>query len=93
MLVNMERANGEYITLYQKQGRHIESNPTDAAYVNDVLTGDWLKVAGIGTSGSEPTPIESLAAEKVLVCEVPNVATVLLNIATTKLSVFWITVK
>ena len=65
MLVNMERANGEYITLYQKQGRHIESNPTDAAYVNDVLTGDWLKVAGIGTGGSEPTPIESLAAEKV----------------------------
>lgn len=65
MLVNMERANGEYITLYQKQGRHIESNPTDAAYVNDVLTGDWSKVAGIGTGGSEPTPIESLAAEKV----------------------------
>lgn len=65
MLVNMERANGKYITLYQKQGRHIESNPTDAAYVNDVLTGDWLKVAGIGTGGSEPTPIESLAAEKV----------------------------
>lgn len=69
MLVNMERANGKYITLYQKQGRHIESNPTDDAYVNDVLTGDWLKVAGIGTGGSEPTPIESLAAEKV------NVAT------------------
>lgn len=67
MLVNMELANGKYITLYQKQGRHIESNPTDAAYVNDVLTGDWLKVAGIGTGGSEPTPIESLAAEKVLV--------------------------
>lgn len=65
MLVNMEHANGEYITLYQKQGRHIESNPTDAAYVEDVLTGDWLKVAGIGTGGSEPTPIESLAAEKV----------------------------
>ncbi len=65
MLVNMERANGEYITLYQKQGRHIESNPTDAVYVNDVLTGDWSKVAGIGTGGSEPTPIESLAAEKV----------------------------
>lgn len=65
MLVNMERANGEYITLYQKQGRHIESNPTDAAYVNDVLTGDWSKVAGIGTGGSEPTPIESLAAKKV----------------------------
>lgn len=67
MLVNMERANGEYITLYQKQGRHIESNPTDDAYVRDVLTGDWLKVAGIGTGGSKPTPIESLAAEKVLV--------------------------
>lgn len=67
MLVNMERANGEYITLYWKQGRHIESNPTDDAYVLDVLTGDWLKVAGIGTGGSEPTPIESLAAEKVLV--------------------------
>lgn len=67
MLVNMERANGEYITLYQKHGRHIESNPTDDAYVLDVLTGDWLKVAGIGTGGSEPTPIESLAAEKVLV--------------------------
>lgn len=65
MLVNMELANGEYITLYQKQGRHIESNPTDDAYVLDVLTGDWLKVAGIGTGGSEPTPIESLAAEKV----------------------------
>ena len=65
MLVNMERANGEYITLYLKQGRHIESNPTDDAYVLDVLTGDWLKVAGIGTGGSEPTPIESLAAEKV----------------------------
>lgn len=67
MLVNMERANGEYITLYRKQGRHIESNPTDDAYVLDVLTGDWSKVAGIGTGGSEPTPIESLAAEKVLV--------------------------
>lgn len=65
MLVNMELANGEYITLYQKQGRHIENNPSDAAYVQDVLTGDWLKVAGIGTGGSEPTPIESLAAEKV----------------------------
>ena len=65
MLVNMERANGKYITLYQKQGRHIESNPTDAVYVNDVLTGDWSKVADIGTGGSEPTPIESLAAEKV----------------------------
>lgn len=65
MLVNMELANGKYITLYQKQGRHIESNPTDNAYVKDVLTGDWLKVAGIGTGGSEPTPIESLAAEKV----------------------------
>lgn len=65
MLVNMERANGKYITLYQKQGRYIESNPTDDAYVNDVLTGNWLKVADIGTGGSEPTPIESLAAEKV----------------------------
>lgn len=65
MLVNMERANGKYITLYRKQGRHIESNPTDAAYVNDVLTGGWSKVADIGTGGSEPTPIESLAAEKV----------------------------
>lgn len=65
MLVNMELANGKYITLYQRQGRHIERNPTDDAYVNDVLTGDWLKVAGIGTGGSEPTPIESLAAEKV----------------------------
>lgn len=65
MLVNMECANGEYITLYQKQGRHIESNPTDEAYVLDVLTGNWSKVAGIGTGGSEPTPIESLAAEKV----------------------------
>lgn len=65
MLVNMELANGEYITLYQKQGRHIENNPSDAAYVQDVLTGDWLKVAGIGTGGSEPMPIESLAAEKV----------------------------
>lgn len=65
MLVNMELANGKYITLYQKQGRHIESNPSDAVYVEDVLTGGWLKVADIGTGGSEPTPIESLAAEKV----------------------------
>ena len=65
MLVNMELANGEYITLYKKQGRHIESNPADDEYILDVLTGDWLKVAGIGTGGSEPTPIESLAAEKV----------------------------
>lgn len=65
MLVNMELANGEYITLYQKQGSYIGSNPKDDAYVLDVLTGDWLKVAGIGTGGSEPTPIESLAAEKV----------------------------
>lgn len=67
MLVNMEHANGEYITLYRKQGSHLKSNPTDDAYVTDVLTGDWLKVADIGTGGSEPTPIESLAAEKVLV--------------------------
>ena len=65
MLVNMELANGEYITLYQKQGSHLGSNPSDDAYILDVLTGDWLKVAGIGTGGSEPTPIESLAAEKV----------------------------
>lgn len=65
MLVNMELDNGEYITLYRKQGRHIESNPTDDAYILDVLTGDWFKVAGIGTGGSEPTPIGSLAAERV----------------------------
>lgn len=65
MLVNVELANEEYITLYQKQGRHIENNPSDATYINDVLTGSWLKVAGIGTGGS--APIESLAAEKVLV--------------------------
>ena len=65
MLVNMELANGEYITLYRKDGSYIKSNPTDDAYVLDVLTGDWLKVAGIGTGGSGPTPIESLAAEKV----------------------------
>lgn len=71
MLVNMELANGKYITLYQKQGRHIESNPKDVAYVNDVLTGDWSKVADIGTGGSEPTPIESLAAEKVNVAAPP----------------------
>lgn len=65
MLVNVELANEEYITLYRKQGRHIENNPSDATYINDVLTGSWLKVAGIGTGGS--APIESLAAEKVLV--------------------------
>lgn len=65
MLVNVELANEEYITLYQKQGRHIENNPSDATYINDVLTGSWLKVAGIGTGGS--APIESLAAEKVQV--------------------------
>lgn len=65
MLVNVELANEEYITLYRKQGRHIEKNPSDATYINDVLTGSWFKVAGIGTGGS--APIESLAAEKVLV--------------------------
>lgn len=65
MLVNVELANEEYITLYQKQGRHIENNPSDDTYINDVLTGSWLKVAGIGTGGS--APIESLAAEKVQV--------------------------
>ena len=65
MLVNMELANGEYITLHQKQGSCLGSIPADDAYVLDVLTGDWSKVAGIGTGGSEPTPIESLAAEKV----------------------------
>lgn len=70
MLVNVELANEEYITLYQKQGRHIENNPSDDTYINDVLTGSWFKVAGIGTGGSGTggsAQIKSLAAEKVQV--------------------------
>lgn len=54
MLVNTELANGKYITLYVKQGRHIENNPNDGAYVNDVITGNWTKVAEIGTGSSGP---------------------------------------
>lgn len=52
MLVNIEQTDGKYITLYVKQGRHIENNPNDSDYVNDVITGGWTKVAEIGTGGT-----------------------------------------
>lgn len=55
MLVNTELADGKYITLYVKQGRHIENNPNDGDYVNDVITGSWTKVAEIGTGGTGST--------------------------------------
>lgn len=65
MLVNTEKVESQNIQIFQKQGAGLYDDASDDAYVLDVLTGDWLKVAGIGTGGSEPTPIESLAAEKV----------------------------
>lgn len=65
MLVNTEKAESQNIQIFQKQGAVLYDDASDDAFVQKVLTGDWLKVAGIGTGGSEPTPIESLAAEKV----------------------------
>lgn len=55
------------VTLYEKPGKqHLTSSSDhDSAVIQDILsTGGWTKVV---TIGSEPTPIESLAAEKVLV--------------------------
>lgn len=65
MLVNTEKAESQNIQIFQKQGAVLYDDASDDKLVQKVLTGDWLKVAGIGTGGSEPTPIESLAAEKV----------------------------
>lgn len=65
MLVNTEKAESQNIQIFQKQGAGLYDDASDDEFVQKVLTGDWLKVAGIGTGGSEPTPIESLAAEKV----------------------------
>lgn len=65
MLVNTEKAESQNIQIFQKQGAGLYDYANDDKFVQQVLTGDWLKVAGIGTGGSEPTPIESLAAEKV----------------------------
>ena len=65
MLVNTEKAESQNIQIFQKQGAILYDDASDDKLVQKVLTGDWLKVAGIGTGGSEPTPIESLAAEKV----------------------------
>lgn len=65
MLVNTEKAESQNIQIFQKQGAGLYDDASDDTFVQKVLTGDWLKVAGIGTGGSEPTPIESLAAEKV----------------------------
>lgn len=67
MLVNTEKAESQNIQIFRKQGAVLYDDASDDGFVQKVLTGDWLKVAGIGTGGSEPTPIESLAAEKVLV--------------------------
>lgn len=57
------------ITLYEKSGKqHLTvDNNQDNAVIQDIIsTGRWSKVATIA-GGSEPTPIESLAAEKVIV--------------------------
>lgn len=68
MLVNTEKAESQNIQIFEKQGAVLYDDASDDEFVKKVLSlNTWKKVAGIGTGGSEPTPIESLAAEKVLV--------------------------
>lgn len=56
MLVNTEKAESQNIQIFRKQGARLYDDASDDEFVQKVLTGDWLKVAGIGTGGSEPTP-------------------------------------
>lgn len=66
MLVNVEKTDNEFITIYRKQGKQIENYPSDPEYVEDVID-TWTKSASIGSGGSSPEPITSLEASKVVV--------------------------
>lgn len=64
MLVNTEKAESQNIQIFQKQGAVLYDDASDDKLVEKVLSlNTWSRVVSFG--GSEPTPIESLAAEKV----------------------------
>lgn len=64
MLVNTEKAESQNIQIFQKQGAGLYDDARDDELVQKVLSlNTWSRVVSFG--GSEPTPIESLAAEKV----------------------------
>lgn len=64
MLVNTEKAESQNIQIFQKQGTGLYDDAIDDELVKKVLSlNTWSRVVSFG--GSEPTPIESLAAEKV----------------------------
>ena len=64
MLVNTEKAESQNIQIFQKQGAGLYDDASDDELVQKVLSlNTWSRVVSFG--GSEPTPIESLAAEKV----------------------------
>ena len=64
MLVNTEKAESQNIQIFQKQGAGLYDYASDDEFVKKVLSlNTWSRVVSFG--GSEPTPIESLAAEKV----------------------------
>lgn len=64
MLVNTEKAESQNIQIFQKQGAGLYDAANDDEFVQKVLSlNTWSRVVSFG--GSEPTPIESLAAEKV----------------------------
>lgn len=64
MLVNTEKAESQNIQIFQKQGAGLYDDASDDELVEKVLSlNTWSRVVSFG--GSEPTPIESLAAEKV----------------------------
>lgn len=64
MLVNTEKAESQNIQIFQKQGAGLYDDASDDEFVKKVLSlNTWSRVVSFG--GSEPTPIESLAAEKV----------------------------
>ena len=64
MLVNTEKAESQNIQIFQKQGAGLYDDAIDDEFVQKVLSlNTWSRVVSFG--GSEPTPIESLAAEKV----------------------------
>lgn len=64
MLVNTEKAESQNIQIFQKQGSGLYNDARDDEFVEKVLSlNTWSRVVSFG--GSEPKPIESLAAEKV----------------------------
>lgn len=64
MLVNTEKAESQNIQIFQKQGAGLYDDARDDELVEKVLSlNTWSRVVSFG--GSEPTPIESIAAEKV----------------------------